>query len=63
MGERAVEIIETIAHIRLPDGAVFQVLNQSGDDWDEAATTALVQEHLARQAADPAPTPPAAPQG
>lgn len=29
-----------IAHIADQDGNIFQVLNESGDDWDEAATKA-----------------------
>jgi hypothetical protein len=28
----------TIARIVAPDGSVFQVLNEVGDDWDEPAT-------------------------
>ncbi len=31
---------EDIAHLTAPDGTVFQVLNEAGDDWDEAATQA-----------------------
>ena len=27
-----------IAHITGDDGTVWQVLNEAGDDWDEAAT-------------------------
>jgi len=29
-----------IAHLVDADGNVFQVLNEAGDDWDEAATQA-----------------------
>ena len=36
---------ELIAHIR--DGEnVFQVLNEDGDDWDEAATRAAYERYL-----------------
>ena len=34
-----------IAHIRHGD-QVFQVLNEAGDDWDEAATRALYEAWL-----------------
>ena len=34
------EYREDIAHLIAPDGTVFQVLNEAGDDWDEAATHA-----------------------
>lgn len=30
----------SIAHIEDADGNVFQALNETGDDWDEAATLA-----------------------
>lgn len=30
-----------IAHIVAEDGTVFQVLNEDGTDWDEAATAKL----------------------
>ncbi len=30
----------SIAHVEDADGNIFQVLNESGDDWDEAATIA-----------------------
>lgn len=36
---------ENIAHIRHGEH-VFQVLNESGDDWDEAATAQLYQDWL-----------------
>ncbi|MFM1990185.1 MAG: hypothetical protein RJA99_3142 [Pseudomonadota bacterium] len=32
-----------IAHITGPTGAVYQVLNTDGDDWDEPATRAQYQ--------------------
>ena len=36
---------EDIAHIR--DGEnVFQVLNEDGDDWDEAATRTAYERYL-----------------
>lgn len=34
---------EDIAHITDADGVVWQVLNAEGDDWDEAATRALME--------------------
>lgn len=40
-----------IAHITAEDGTVFQVLNEAGDDWDEAATRALYDAYLAEQGA------------
>ena len=41
------DIIEHIAHLTAPDGARFQVLNEAGDDWDEAATSAALAAYLA----------------
>ena len=38
-----------IAHITLPDGTVFQVLNAAGDDWDEAATRAALLAHVSKE--------------
>lgn len=38
-----------IAHITAQDGTVFQVLNEAGDDWDEAATQALYEEWLSKK--------------
>lgn len=35
-----------IAHITLETGRVFQVLNEDGTDWDEAATRALIEAEL-----------------
>lgn len=35
---------EDLAHITAPDGTVYQVLNEAGDDWDEAATRALYEQ-------------------
>lgn len=32
------EINEMIAHLTAPDGTRYQVLNEEGTDWDEAAT-------------------------
>lgn len=41
-----------IAHISAgPDGPVFQVLNETGDDWDEPATRAAYDAYLAEQSA------------
>lgn len=34
------EIVEFIAHLTAPSGNKYQVLNEAGDDWDEAATWA-----------------------
>ena len=42
-----------IAHITAEDGSVFQVLNEDGTDWDEAATSAAYEAWLAEQ--PPAP--------
>lgn len=39
-------IKESIAHIQCTCGEKIQVLNEAGDDWDEAATAAAYQEHL-----------------
>lgn len=44
-----------IAHITAADGTVFQVLNDAGNEWDEAATRAAYEAHL-HPAAEPAPT-------
>ncbi len=52
------DIIEHIAHITLADGTKFQVLNEAGDDWDEAATARLASEHDANVNAKPAPVKP-----
>lgn len=39
---------ELIANVR--DGEnVFQVLNEDGDDWDEAATRAVYERYLTEQ--------------
>lgn len=38
------DIRPDIAHIVAEDGTVFQVLNEAGDDWDEAATAAAYAE-------------------
>lgn len=37
-----------IAHIVAQDGTVFQVLNEAGDDWDEAATRIAYESWMAR---------------
>lgn len=47
------DILDHIAHITLADGTKIQVLNEAGDDWDEAATHAAVAAHLS--AVPPAP--------
>ena len=39
-----------IAHITAEDGTVFQVLNENGDDWDEAATRAAYEAYVTAQA-------------
>ncbi len=36
----------SIAHIKAEDGTVYQVLNEDGTDWDEAATRALYEASL-----------------
>ena len=38
-----IEIIEHIAHLTAPSGRRYQVLNEAGDDWNEAATVAAYQ--------------------
>jgi hypothetical protein len=38
-------IDESIAHLTHPDGTKFQVLNEDGTDWDEAATYAAYNAH------------------
>lgn len=38
-----------IAYITAEDGSVFQVLNEAGDDWDEAATQLSYASWLAEQ--------------
>jgi len=38
-----------IAYITAQDGTVFQVLNEAGDDWDEAATKAAYDAWMAAQ--------------
>ena len=39
---RGIEYVPSIAHIT-DNGAVFQVLNATGDDWDEEATKAVYE--------------------
>lgn len=39
-------INENIAHLIAPDGTKFQVLNEDGTDWDEAATYALLNTYI-----------------
>ena len=34
------DINERIAYLTAPSGKRYQVLNEAGDDWDEAATVA-----------------------
>jgi hypothetical protein len=36
-------INEAIAHLTAANGEQFQVLTESGDDWDEVATRALYE--------------------
>jgi hypothetical protein len=36
----------SIAHIKAQDGAIYQVLNEDGTDWDEAATRTLYEASL-----------------
>jgi hypothetical protein len=40
-------INESIARITCPCGQEVQVVNEAGDDWDEAATAAAFMEHYA----------------
>ena len=44
------EFNPNIAHIVAEDGTVFQVLNEAGDDWDEAATRAQYEALQAESA-------------
>lgn len=44
------DYVEWIAHISEGE-EVFQVLNEAGDDWDEAATYALRDAWLAEHGA------------
>jgi len=37
---------QNIAHITAEDGTVFQVLNATGDDWDEASTRAEYESYI-----------------
>lgn len=37
---RGTEYVPGIAHLSLDTGEMFQVLNEDGTDWDEAATVA-----------------------
>lgn len=43
---RGIEYIPGIAHLSMETGEVFQVLNEAGDDWDEAATVAAREAWL-----------------
>ena len=38
------EIIESIAYLTAPSGRRYPVLNETGTDWDEAATVAAYLE-------------------
>lgn len=40
MTEMPVEVNERIAYLTAPSGRKYQVLNEAGNDWDEAATKA-----------------------
>jgi hypothetical protein len=40
------DIIESIAYLTAQDGTKFQVLNEDGTDWDEAATYSLLNAHI-----------------
>lgn len=46
------EINEMFAYLTAPDGTRYQVLNEEGTDWDEAATAAA---YAAGEAGKPAP--------
>lgn len=39
-------IVESIAYLTASDGTKFQVLNDDGTDWDEAATYALLNAYI-----------------
>lgn len=34
------------AYLQHPDGTIFQVLNEAGDEWDEAATFAAYNDYV-----------------
>lgn len=42
--ENDVEIDERFAYLTAPSGRRYQVLNEEGTDWDEAATVAAYAE-------------------
>ena len=39
-------IVDSIAHLIAEDGTRFQVLNEDGTDWDEAATYELLNAYI-----------------
>ncbi len=43
------DIIEHIAYLTAPDGTRFQVLDETGESWDEAATHAAAEAYMAEQ--------------
>ena len=47
MAEELKQFDPNIAHITAEDGTTFQVLNEAGDDWDEAATQTLYDAYRA----------------
>lgn len=54
---------EDLPYITAPDGTVYQVLNEAGTDWDEAATAAAYADAMApKPAPKPAPEPDPAPE-
>lgn len=45
---------EDLPYITGPDGTVYQVLNEDGTNWDEAATAAVYNDAMAPKP-DPLP--------
>lgn len=46
------EVKEAISYLTAPDGTRYQVLNEDGTDWDEAATAAAYHAGEAAKAPD-----------
>ncbi|MBX9706867.1 MAG: hypothetical protein K2X61_02910 [Caulobacteraceae bacterium] len=51
------DINESIAHLTAPDGTKFQVLDETGESWDEAATHAELQAYVDSLPPPPEPEP------
>ena len=48
---RGIKYVPGVAHLSLETGEVFQILNEDGTDWDEAATVAARDAWLREQSA------------